>query len=70
MPSPAILAALAKRRVILQASVAAATALVMVGALAFSACVAVLGVGSVSAASVCPPGGLSDGLTTSDDADP
>lgn len=64
MPAPAMLAALAKRRVLLRASVAAVAGLVMVGALAFSACVAVLGIGSVSAASVCPPEGPSDGLTT------
>jgi hypothetical protein len=44
MPAPAILAALARRRMIFRASVAAATTLVMVGALAFSAGVAALGI--------------------------
>jgi hypothetical protein len=54
MPAPAMLAALAKRRMILRASVAAAVVLVMVGALAFSACVAVLGIGGVKAPSPLP----------------
>ena len=66
MPAPALLASLVKRRVILRTSVAAATTLVMVGAVAFLACVAVLGVGSVSAEFACPPEGTSDGQATAD----
>jgi cell wall-associated NlpC family hydrolase len=58
MSAPAMLAALAKRRIILRASVSAAVILVMVGAFAFSACVAVLGIGGVKAPSFCPPEGL------------
>lgn len=66
MPAPAMLAALAKRRVILRASAAAITALFVVGAVAFSACVAVFGIDGVSAAPACQPGGLSDDLATED----
>ncbi|MFE5835817.1 C40 family peptidase [Arthrobacter sp. NPDC056493] len=66
MPAPALLASLVKRRVILRTAVAAATTLVMVGAVAFSACVAVLGMGSVSAEFACPPEGTSGGLATED----
>jgi cell wall-associated NlpC family hydrolase len=61
MPAPAILAALARRRMIFRASVAAATTLVMVGALAFSAGVAALGIIPVGSAPACPAIDLSDG---------
>jgi hypothetical protein len=54
MAAPAILAALARRRLIFRATVAAATALVMVGALAFSVCVAALGIIPVGDSHVCP----------------
>jgi hypothetical protein len=57
MAAPAILAALARRRLIFRASVAAATVLVMVGALAFSACVAALGIIPVDDSPVCPSAG-------------
>lgn len=53
MPAPAILAALARRRLIFRASVAAATALVMVGTVAFSACIAALGLNPVASSPVC-----------------
>jgi hypothetical protein len=57
MPAPGILAALARRRLIFRASVAAATVLVMVGALAFSACVAALGIVPVGDSHACPSDG-------------
>jgi cell wall-associated NlpC family hydrolase len=57
MAAPAILAALAGRRLIFRVSVAAATALIMVGALAFSACVAALGIIPVGDSPVCPSDG-------------
>ncbi|UKA55150.1 C40 family peptidase [Arthrobacter sp. FW305-BF8] len=58
MPAPATLAALAKRRMVLRASVSAAVVLVMVGAFAFSACVVVLAINPVSAGSICRLEGL------------
>jgi cell wall-associated NlpC family hydrolase len=61
MAAPAILAALARRRLIFRASVAAATALVMVGAFAFSACVAALGILPVGDLPVCPSVGPTEG---------
>ncbi|MDP9694491.1 UNVERIFIED_ORG: hypothetical protein J2X79_002050 [Arthrobacter globiformis] len=71
MAAPAILAALARRRLIFRASVAAATALVMVGALAFSACVAALGIIPVSDSPSCPSAGAgTDPLSGSDDQGP
>jgi peptidoglycan DL-endopeptidase CwlO len=54
MAAPAVLAALARRRLMFRASVAAATALIMVGALAFSACVAALGIIPVDDSPRCP----------------
>lgn len=57
MPAVAMLAGLARRRVILRALVAAATSLVLAGAFAFCAGVAVLGASEVETASVCSPAG-------------
>jgi hypothetical protein len=57
MSATAVLAAMAKRRLILRTSLAAAIALVMVGALAFSACVAALGIIPVGDSPACPSAG-------------
>jgi cell wall-associated NlpC family hydrolase len=57
MTAPAILAALVRRRMIFRASMAAATVMVMVGALAFVACVAALGIIPVDDSPVCPSDG-------------
>lgn len=54
MSAPAILAALAKRRMILRTLVVAAAALVVVGALAFAACVVALGFISAGNSPLCP----------------
>jgi cell wall-associated NlpC family hydrolase len=59
MPATAMLAGLVKRRAILRACVAGATTLLLAGAFAFCAAVAVLGASAESTASVCSPVGLS-----------
>lgn len=58
MPAAVLLAGLARRRAIWRAVVAAVSALFLAGALAFCAAVAVLGVNSAKAASVCSPASL------------
>jgi peptidoglycan DL-endopeptidase CwlO len=57
MAAPALLAALARRRLIFRATVAAAIALIMVGALAFSAGVAALGILPGRSSPACPAAG-------------
>mgnify|MGYP005992489753 CR=1 FL=1 len=59
MPAPAMVAVLARRRVILRALVAAATSVILVGAIALCAAVAVLGANATNAASICSPAGFS-----------
>jgi peptidoglycan DL-endopeptidase CwlO len=55
MPTPEMLAGVARRRSILRALVAAATAVILAGSFAFCAAVAVLGANAMSSASVCSP---------------
>jgi hypothetical protein len=59
MPAPAMLAVLARRRIILRALVAAAMTAILVGAFALCAAVAMLGANATNAASICSPAGLS-----------
>lgn len=59
MPAPAMLAVLSRRRIILRALVAAATTLILAGALALCAAVAVLGANPMTTGSICSSAGLS-----------
>lgn len=69
MAAPALLAALARRRLIIRASVAAATALVMVAALTFSVCLAALGIIPAGDSPVCPSAGAgTDPLSVGSDS--
>lgn len=58
MPAAMVFAGLVKRRAILRVSVAAASILILVGSIAFSAAVAVLGASVADTPSVCSQGGV------------
>lgn len=58
MLAPTMVAVLARRRMILRALVAAATSVILVGAFALCAAVAVLGANATNAASICSPPGF------------
>ncbi len=53
MPAAVVLAGLVKRRALLRVSLAAASLLILVGSIAFSAAVVVLGASAADTPSVC-----------------
>ena len=58
MPAAVVFAGLVKRRALLRVSLAAASILILVGSIAFSAAVAVLGASAADTPSVCSQGGV------------